>query len=189
MSGGKHEEHCRYQFLFGEPLPFFLGSDQTAKQVVAGYSATLRHDSSDVRHEVTCRFIRGGHALWSGDGSQNRLNRLGPGAELWRIARGHADHLADDPTRERVRNGFDDVEIPQPSNRIQQIIGNFLNAGPQRFNPPCYKGLGDERAQSRMFWRVVAIHAARSIVEHRAGTVERPSVLSRKRNSPKSRFL
>jgi hypothetical protein len=68
-----------------------------------------------------------------------------------------------------------------------RVAGDLLDVWPQRLHAPRGKALGDQRAQPAMFRWIVAIHAARGVLEHGPRTEERPSALGAKRVPPHSR--
>jgi hypothetical protein len=165
VAGEEEDEDHRQELVLVEPVAVLLGVDELADQVVGGLTALLGERAPQVVGESTQVEARFLHLLAVPPGAAAQ-ERLRPAADVVLVLTGDAEHLADDPDRQRVGEGVDQLHRPVrrrlaplgrgPLGIGEQLVGEDLDARPERVHgAPGEAGL-DQLAEPGVVGRVDA---------------------------------
>jgi hypothetical protein len=147
VSGHKEKIHHPVQFLPAELVPRLFRLEQPSDQVVRRRPLPLLEERLEVAPQaLRCRDRRRPRELRRGP----REERVGPVAKLSAVGRRDAKHLRDDGDRQWKGVVVDHVHFPAGGNRIQERVGDRLDARPQLLDHPRRERLGDQPPEPRV---------------------------------------
>ena len=150
----QQQEHHARELHGAEPVSVLLGGEQGAGEIVPRLGAAPGEEGLEVLLHLDGRLPQGLQVGALGRGEQ----RGGPLAEPGLVLGGYAQQLGDDGDGQREGERLEQVHVPVRRERIQQLLGDGGDAGPQGLHSARGEGLGDQRAQPGVRGRIRVQH-------------------------------
>ena len=156
VTGHEEEDAGRQQLAFGEHAALVLRSHQSAQQVVPRPGPPLGQQLEEVLGELEDGRSSGLDDLVGEEevGIEPPGEGVRPLLEALLVVQGHAQEVADDPDRQGIGEGVDEIDLAGLEGGVEQLVDDLLGALAQRLDHPRRERLGHEPPQARVVRRV-----------------------------------